>query len=160
MRVLVTGSRMWADSAVIWGELDALAAQAAAAGETELIVVHGDHRPSLKNGRYEMRSADYLAEMWATRGGHPLPVRSEPHPAKWALCAPECTPRHRRYRDDGTAYCPSAGPRRNAEMVAAGADRVLAFIRNASRGASHCADLAERAGLTVERFEVRRAKGA
>lgn len=154
MRVLVTGSRGWDDTETIWGALDAVAAEAAAAGATELVVVHGNHRPPMKNGRYRLQSADHLADMWANRSAHPLPVRAEQHSAKWTQCVPECRPGHRKRRPDGSTYCPGAGLRRNAEMVALGADRALAFIINGSPGSTNCAMLAERAGIPVERFEV------
>lgn len=65
--------------------------------------------------------ADHIAEqVWYTLG---LPV--ELHPANWAK------------------YGKAAGPLRNREMVAAGADLCVAFIKNGSRGATHCLGLAQ-----------------
>lgn len=75
------------------------------------------------------RGADAMADEWASNYGVPV----EKHPADWS---------------EGK----SAGFRRNAEMVSLGADVVLAFIRNGSRGATHCADEAEKAGIRVRRF--------
>lgn len=74
--------------------------------------------------------ADWLADATALFLG----LHVEQHPADWGR------------------FGKSAGPQRNAEMVATGADVCLAFIRNGSRGASHCADLAEKAGIPVKRF--------
>jgi YspA, cpYpsA-related SLOG family len=52
-----------------------------------------------------------------------------------------------RHDPDWGRWGGSAGPRRNAEMVQAGADICVAFIKNASRGATGCSDLARAAGI-------------
>ena len=74
------------------------------------------------------------ADLMAAKAAADIGIRQEPHPAEWEK------------------YGKAAGPRRNAEMVALGADACIAFIRNGSRGASHCADLAEKAGIPVLRL--------
>lgn len=74
--------------------------------------------------------ADALADqVWQQAG---LPV--EPHPADW--------------RTHGK----SAGFQRNQEMVDLGAALCLAFIKDGSRGATHCAAAADRAGIIVRRY--------
>jgi len=74
--------------------------------------------------------ADAIAERLWTGWGGPI----ERHPADWP---------------SGRA----AGLARNAAMAAAGADICLAFIRDASPGASHAARLASLARIPVRRYE-------
>lgn len=137
-RVLVTGSRTWEDAATVFGALDDLLRD-----HRMVRVIHG----ACPQG------ADKIAQQWVTRTfRHSLLgfAESEPHPADWG--------RHGK----------AAGFRRNAEMVGAGADLCLAFIgecrdpacrrrpleRHGSHGASHCAGLAEKAGIPVWRYEA------
>jgi hypothetical protein len=112
MRILVTGSRDWADEQAIQAALTRAWQEFPGA-----VLVHG----ACPTG------ADAIADrLWNWD--------IEPHPADWQR------------------YGKAAGFIRNAEMVAAGAELCLAFIRNESRGATHCADLAEKAGIPVRRY--------
>ncbi|TPM76473.1 DUF2493 domain-containing protein [Mesorhizobium sp. B2-3-3] len=123
-RILITGSRDWNDEAAISKALTTLAA-ANAFAEQPTVIVHG----ACPTG------ADQMADDWARwHARHSSTITIERHPADW------------------NAHGRAAGPRRNAAMVAAGADACLAFIRNGSRGASGCADLAEQAGIPTRRY--------
>jgi hypothetical protein len=75
------------------------------------------------------RGADAIASAWCRRYG----VREERHPADWRMGR-------------------GAGPARNQAMVDLGADVCMAFIRDGSPGASHCAERAEAAGIPVRRW--------
>lgn len=70
-----------------------------------------------------------VAALWCAAGR-----REEVHPAEWGV--------HGR----------AAGPIRNQLMVDLGADMCVALIRDGSRGASHCADAAEQAGIETYRI--------
>jgi hypothetical protein len=76
------------------------------------------------------RGADEMARAWAARMG----VQQEAYPADWST------------------YGRAAGHRRNAEMIGTRPDRVLAFIRDNSPGASGCVELARQAGIPVIEF--------
>lgn len=77
------------------------------------------------------KGADIVAaKIWAERAGMPI----EPHRAMWEM------------------FGKRAGIQRNQEMVALGADLCLAFIRDSSTGASHCAAIAEEKGIPVRYF--------
>lgn len=120
-RVLVTGSRDWDDREAVRDALDAVLAEHPA-----VVVVHG----ACPTGADEQAVA-WVLDRWTWTDG--CDVRHNPHPADWA------------------AHGRAAGFRRNAEMVRSGADLCLAFIRNGSRGATHCASLAEKAGIPTVR---------
>lgn len=138
MRILVTGSRDWSDANVVGLALyEAIESTA----HRDITVVHG----ACPTG------ADRIASEFCESEAHWLEAANtrlaeERHPADW--------------RKHGKA----AGFRRNAEMVAAGADICLAFIcpcskrgcpdrePHGSHGASHTVTLAERAGIPVRRF--------
>ncbi|MFE0079201.1 SLOG family protein [[Kitasatospora] papulosa] len=123
-RILITGSRDWTDETAISKALTALAA-ANTFAEQPTVIVHG----ACPTG------ADQMADDWARwHAQHSPLITVERHPANW------------------DAHGRAAGPRRNAAMVAAGADTCLAFIRNGSRGATGCAVLAEQAGIPTRRY--------
>lgn len=76
------------------------------------------------------RGADFMAEQLARK----VCWKVETYPANW------------------NGFGRGAGMIRNREMIATGADVCLAFIRNQSRGATHCANEAEKAGIPVRRY--------
>ena len=136
-RVLITGSRNWLSAHTIDVTLDELLAE-----HGTLTVVHGACR----------EGADKMAHNWALSVRHAssfAAVTIETHPAIWR---------------PGGKYDKSAGFKRNAEMVVAGAAICLAFVMpctdpkcrrpgaHGSHGASHCAQLAEAAGIETRRI--------
>lgn len=121
MRLLITGSRTWDDPAYIARVLDELYRTSLG-----LLVIHG----ACPAG------ADAMADAWAVRRrAEGRSVLIERFPANW------------------DRYGRAAGMVRNAEMVAAvgtgGSVACHAFIRDGSKGASHCVKLARRAGIPV-----------
>lgn len=120
-RLLLTGSRTWDDAKTLRQALEAVASGLAQAGTDRLIVAHG----ACPNG------ADELGDQWVRyHRGDPLVV-AERHPALWQK------------------FGKRAGMVRNELMVSKGADLCLAFIRDASPGATHCAELASDAGIPL-----------
>lgn len=103
---------------------------------------------AVRNGKCP-DGADRMVHDWTVlRRSEGHRVREIPHPANWTL------------------YRRRAGFIRNKEMVDAGADWCLAFIRpcvkrdcdvpgiHGSHGAEGCADLAEAAGIRTKRFRT------
>lgn len=149
MRVIVTGSRDFAQPEIVHHELNQLPAP-----YREIIIVHG----ACPTG------ADLAAADWVTRRDDPF-VTAEAHPADWDACGRNCPPdggAHRQPRRSGDihhpgqlpTYCPGAGPRRNWAMAAAGADLALAFLQpgQPNRGTRNCIRACERAGIPVRRI--------
>ncbi|WP_329472684.1 DUF2493 domain-containing protein [Streptomyces sp. NBC_01723] len=139
-RVLVTGSRDWPAPETVWTALNDVRTETLLAGRP-LIVVHG----ACPTG------ADLHAAQWADVASQfTRQVTAEHHPAQG-------------HPTQNFGPWPEAGPRRNAYMVSLGADLCLAFAGPCTRprchrprphpshGASHCARLAEAAGIPVRR---------
>lgn len=123
VRVLVTGSRTWDAPEIIVQALSE--AWAVNPRGEEFVVIHG----ACPQGADAI--ADRVARSFARHCGWKI----ERHPADWER------------------YGKGAGFRRNNEMVKAGADVCLAFIKDGSSGATHCVTAAARAGIPVRRYE-------
>lgn len=129
VRVLVTGSRQWANpNAVNW----ALSAVKTVLARDPLlpgmVVVHGG-----------ADGADTCAENWvATTSNRPIVVTTECHPADW--------------RRNGRA----AGLIRNQRMVNLGADLCLAFFWDGAgnRGTADCTERADLAAIPTRRITM------
>lgn len=122
MRIIVCGSREWADPERVYATLEHKRLHAAG----PIIVVHG----ACPTG------ADAAAAYYCHHDmtGYRAPrntVTEEPHPADWK------------------AHGKAAGPRRNQEMADAGADLCLAFWDGESRGTLDMIQRAVRAGIPV-----------
>jgi hypothetical protein len=140
-RILVTGSRDWLDADVIHAALKQAWAELCPPYRDAHGVFTRDV-PTLVDGACPT-GADLIAHVFARRAGW----RTERHPAEWWRHDPECPRWHA-----NEMRCHRAGYRRNAEMVKLGADICLAFIKDASPGATQTATLAARAGMPVRRF--------
>ena len=120
---MVTGSRDWDDSKVIFDALWELTEeQADEKGRVRLTLIHGD-----------CRGADKTADRAAKVIGCYDPI--EVYPADW--------------RNYGKA----AGFIRNKVMIETKPDIVLAFQRNKSKGTQHVIDMANALGIRVMHFE-------
>ena len=127
MRILVTGSRDWKNAEAIERAFQIIERDLADAGRLKEPVI-------IVHGG--ARGADTLAGPIALEVFGAIKVEA--------------------YKADWDTYGKAAGFMRNAEMVQRGADVCLAFIKNNSRGATHCAQLAEEAGIrTVYCHEYR-----
>lgn len=174
-RVIVTGSRALKDHRPVRAELDAVAAELQP--EDHLMVVHGgcatgadraasDWYRAVCEAPSNMRAHERAERTGAQFSNDPVRWRGngakvglEVWPADWENCSPACIHAPRRHRD-GRPYCPQAGPRRNADMIAAGADLVLAFPLSSRRadspGTWHCIGLAAQARIPFRRIYPRR----
>lgn len=141
VRLLITGSREWPDTGDVQSALNFYWDLSG-----HITVVHGD----------APKGADRMARNWCEKmndgaveaiGG--IAVDEERYPARWDI------------------YGPWAGPGRNKDMVDDGAFACLAFIApctmakcrdkdpHGSHGATHCVNLAERAGIVTIRWTLK-----
>jgi len=128
MRILITGSRDW-------DLYESISARI-----TEAILEWVKHHPGLEKGPIDWvtivhgncpRGADALADNFATN-------------------ILRCNVK--RYDADWSQFQKRAGFVRNRRMVNTLPDICLAFIRDKSKGATNCRDLAKAAGIATETF--------
>ena len=133
--MLVTGARRWSDAHLLGLALCTVIVSLQLP-PSEITVVHGD-----------AEGADRMSGRLAVKLG----MGVDPHPACWSVCSPECPSGHRRINRRNQEYCPDAGFRRDAEMVAllAPGEFCLAFALRWASGTGHCARRARAAGLQV-----------
>lgn len=133
---LVSGSRSWTAADVIADRLLEAWHDARQDGYAGITVMEGG-----------APGADTIAGRWADQHlddgvGH------QQIKARWETCAPDCRPGHRRTR--GTReHCPTAGHRRNQQMVDHGPLILLAFRHASSTGTGDCITRAKAAGIPV-----------
>lgn len=121
-RILITGSRDWPEEQKDTIELALVLYLSNVEGGEEVTVVHGG-----------ARGADVMAGELAK--GMNLQVEV-----------------HALTKKDWDRDGKKAGFIRNSKMVELGADICLAFIKDNSRGATMCADLAEKKGIATIRW--------
>ncbi|WP_030755476.1 SLOG family protein [Streptomyces sp. NRRL F-5135] len=136
---LVTGSRSWDDVPIIEDALLETWHDARQDGYSGITVMHGG-----------ATGADQIACVWA-RARWEDGVGHEQVNADWATCVDTCPAGHRRTRGD-YSWCPTAGHRRNQQMVDQQPTVVLAFQRKGSTGTADCIRRAEEAGLHIRRW--------
>jgi hypothetical protein len=127
MRILVTGSRDWTDRDAVYRALNWACESYRLNFKPDR---YGNTMPdpskvTVVHGHCRT-GADAIADDWCVSAF----LEPERHPADW----------------NGPAG-KGAGFARNAEMVASGVDLCLAFIKNNSKGATHAAQLAQKAGI-------------
>jgi hypothetical protein len=122
-RIILTASRTWDRPDVVDSALSILAEAAFKNGFDEVVVRHGACS----------RGGDVMADDWVRRHFFEgWSVRADRRPADWKRLGKR------------------AGVARNADMIRDGADVCLALVRDMSRGATDCAERAERAGIPVQ----------
>lgn len=166
-RLLITGSRDWCNPR--WIDRALADASALVPPGARLVVVHGRCDPRTYSGgqlitipwddaewltpaeQMALLGADWQADVLARKHGW----GTEQHPADWeAPCTARCQPDHRKRRADGTIYCPAAGFYRNERMIATRPHLGAAFIRAASRGATHCYQCMTKAAIPARPYRA------
>ena len=135
MRVIICGGRWFNDAAVIHNYIDYLVERY---GEDLVFVTGG------------ATGADTIAHEYAKQTYLFPDERNIVFEADWENCGPECPPVHQKVNRRGSQYCPTAGHRRNQEMLDSGAQGVAAFINKPlekSTGTNHMVTIANEANV-------------
>jgi hypothetical protein len=147
--VLVSGARWHPDPVAA---TSALAKYVLTEAPGWVVVGHGDCPGA--------QSIDQAIKEWIKDCGEALGVLEDPMPADWDNCTDDCPAGHRIRKRPGDIehpgklddYCPAAGPRRNAAMVAKYPDarRLISAPYRVSRGTRNAVRLAREAGIPIQ----------
>jgi len=175
--VIVTGSKLWKDKNVVWNTLEEVYEEALQQQE-KIPKKYSKHFPfdvgfEMFNGECE-QGADLFATQWYEYVSKlEYKVSYRPFPARWNMCSDMCPPdfvqrkykfKHIRYGQFGP-YCPTAGMKRNREMVETAVIETpkhyvpgicLAFCLDDSPGTLNCGRLAKRRGFELRPYRMGR----
>lgn len=156
IRILITGSRSFADAQVAEDALNAALVLAGSNASPRPVSTADEVAAASPVPGTLVHGAAQGADLLLAGVAQTLGMAVEAHPAKWNEHSADCPA-----WDLANTTCRLAGFRRNTEMIRSGVTLAIAFPthpqklapgqdkKNTSRGTWHCAEEAQKSGLTT-----------